>query len=44
MREPAAVERVSASREGDVLVDLNGIEPSRDGTAAVAPRPAAERL
>jgi len=27
-----------------VLVELNGIEPSRDGTAAVAPRPAAERL
>jgi len=26
------------------LVDLNGIEPSRDGTAAVAPRPAAERV
>jgi len=26
------------------LVELNGIEPSRDGTAAVAPRPAAERL
>ena len=27
-REPAAVERVSASREGDVLVELTGIEPA----------------